>query len=102
MQETEARISKRQEELVRKTNYLIATVDRLAYADFKDSIRKIPAAFLHQSSYYTTVINKISRIKPDYVVLLYKDFPENRTLIEFAVENDKIVRRRFKQDSAIK
>ena len=89
IQKTEDSISKRQESLITKTNYLIDNIDKLTYAEFKDSISKIPAEFAYQSSYYKTIVNKISKNKQDYVILLYKDFPENRTLIMFAVEKDK-------------
>ena len=96
IQKTEDSISKRQEQLVTQTKYLIDNVDKLTYAEFKDRISKIPAEFAYQSSYYKTVVSKISKSKEDYAISLYKDFPENRTLIEFAVEKDKPLLQRLK------
>ena len=96
IQKTEDSISKRQEQLVTQTKYLIDNVNRLTYAEFKDSITKIPAEFVYQSSYYKTVVSKISKSKQDYVISLYNDFPENRALIEFAVEKDKILLQKLK------
>jgi len=96
IQQTEDSISKRQEQLVTQTKYLVDNVDKLTYAEFKDGIIRIPAEFAYQSSYYKTVVNKISKSKQDYVITLYKDFPENRTLIEFAIEKDKPLLQKLK------
>lgn len=89
MQSIEDSISKQQDQLVIRTKYLIDNIDKLTYTEFKDSIKNIPAEFTYQSSYYKTIVSSISKSKQDYVISLYKDFPENRTLIEFAVEKDK-------------
>jgi hypothetical protein len=96
MQNIQDSISKRQDQLVAQTKYLIDNIDKLTYTEFKDSIRKIPAEFAYQSSYYKTVVSKISKSKQDYVISLYKDFPENRTLIGFAVEKDKALLQKLK------
>lgn len=98
IQETEDSITNRQETLTKQTKYLIDNVEKLDYKDFKDSLSKIPAEYAYQSSYYKTVVNKISKSKPNYVVSLYNDFPENRTLIEFAIENDKALKKRLKTE----
>ena len=82
-------ISKRQDQLVIQTMYLIDNIDEITYTEFKNRIRKIPAEFAYQSIYFKTIVSKTSKSKQDYVISLYKDFPDNRTLIEFAVENDK-------------
>jgi hypothetical protein len=96
IQKTEDSISKRQEQLVTRTRYLIDNADKLDYAAFKDSISKIPAEFASQSSYYKTVISEVSKSKQDYVIQLYKDFSENRSLIELAVEKDKPLQQKLK------
>jgi hypothetical protein len=97
IQEIEDSISVRQEYLTSLTNYLTTNIETISYSNFRDSISKIPAEFAYQSSYYKNVIEKISKTKPDYVVSLYKEFPQNRTLIEFAVEKDKTLRRSLKK-----
>ena len=96
IQEIEDSISIRQEYLTLLTNYLTTNIETIEYSNFRDTINKIPAEFAYQSSYYKNVVEKISKIKPDYVVSLYKEFPQNRTLIEFAVEKDKTLRRILK------
>jgi hypothetical protein len=97
IQEIEDSISVRQEYLTSLTNYLTTNIETISYSNFRDSISKIPAEFAYQSSYYKNVIEKISKTKPDYVISLYKEFPQNRTLIEFAVEKDKTLRRSLKK-----
>ena len=89
-------ISNRQEQLLTQTKYLIDNIDKLTYAEFKDGISKIPAEFVYQSSYYRTVVNKISTNKQEYIIALYKDFPVNRTLIQFAVEKDRTLVKKLK------
>jgi hypothetical protein len=96
IQKTEDSISKRQEQLLSQTKYLVDNIEKLTYAEFKDSISKIPAEFPYQSSYYRTTVSEISKIKQDYVFSLYKDFPNNRALIEFAVEKDKTLVKKLK------
>lgn len=96
IRKVEDSISKRQDQLVMQTKYLINNVDKMTYAEFKDSISKIPAEYAYQSSYYKTVVREISKGKQEYTISLYKDFPENRTLIEFAVEGDKALRQKLK------
>jgi hypothetical protein len=96
IRKTEDSISKRQDQLVSQTKYLIDNIDKLTYPEFKDSISKIPAEFSYQSSYYKTVVSEISKTNQEYVISLYKDFPENRTLIEFAVEKDKPLLQKLK------
>lgn len=89
-------VSKRQDQLVTQMKYVIGNVDSMSYSEFKESISKIPAEYAYQSSYYKTAVREISKSKQDYVILLYKDSPENRTLIEFAVEEDKALRQKLK------
>jgi hypothetical protein len=89
IKKTEDRVAKQQDQLVSRTKYLIDNVDKLTYTEFKDSISNIPAEFAYQSSYYKTVVSEVSKTKQEYVLALYKDFPENRILIEFAVEKNK-------------
>jgi hypothetical protein len=96
IQKTEDSISKRQEQLLSQTKYLVDNIEKLTYAEFKDSISKIPAEFPYQSSYYRATLSEISKIKQDYVISLYKDFPNNRALIEFAVEKDKTLVKKLK------
>jgi hypothetical protein len=96
LQKIEDSVSKRQEQLVTQTKFLIDKVDKISYSEFKDSISKIPAEYPYQSSYYRTVVSTISKSTPDYVISLYKDFPENRSLIMFAVEKDKAIIRKLK------
>lgn len=89
-------VSKRQDQLVAQTRFLIDNVDKMSYTEFKDSINRIPAEYAYQSSYYKNVVREISKSKQDYVIALYKDSPENRTLIEFAVEDNAAVRQELK------
>ena len=96
IRKVEDSISKRQDQLIAQTKYLIDNIDKMTYAEFKDNLSKIPAESAYQSSYYKTVVREISKNKQEYVISLYKDFPENRTLIEFAVEEDKALRQKLK------
>ena len=96
IKKTEDSISNRQNQLLTQTKYLIDNIDKLTYYEFKDGISKIPAEFVYQGSYYNTVVNKISKSKQEYIIALYKDFPEKRTLIEFAVEKDKALVQKLK------
>jgi len=96
IRQLEDSISEKQEYSTALINYLIANAENLDYVNFKDSLSKIQAEFPFKSSYYKTVINKISKSNPEFVVSLYKDFPENRTLIEFAVEKDKALLKKLK------
>jgi len=98
IREIEDSISKRQEYLTTLIDYLVTNAETLDYLSFKDSLSKMPAEFPYKSSYYKTVINRISKSTPELVVSLYKDFPHNRILIELAVEKDKALLQRLKAE----
>lgn len=93
---TEDSVSQRQDQLIKQTKYLIDNVDKMAYAEFKDSISKIPAEYGYETRYYSMAVREISKSRQDFVILLYKDFPENRTLMEFAVEENKALQEKLK------
>lgn len=96
IQKTEDSISNYQETLVKQTNFLINNIEKIDYPEFKNGLTKIPAEYPYKSSYYKHVVSRISRRKPEYVISLYKDFPENKSIIEFAVEKQNSLIQKLK------
>jgi len=78
------------------TNYIISNLKTFDYTPLRDSLVKLPAEYKYQSWYFGTVINEVSKQRPEYFFRLAEDFPANRSLIFGAVEDNKEVIRELK------
>jgi len=90
-------ISYKQNQYVALTNSLIQNIKTIDYNFLKDSLAKLPADFRSTSWYYGTVINEVSKQKPEYFFGLAEDFPNNRDVIFMAVEDNKQVIQNLKK-----
>jgi tetrahydromethanopterin S-methyltransferase subunit G len=73
------------------TNSLIQNIKTIDYNFLKDSLTRLPAEFRSTSWYYGTVINEVSKQRPEYFFRLAEDFPNNRNVIFMAAEDNKQV-----------
>ena len=89
-------ISSVQNQYVALTNNLIQNIKTIEYTILKDSLTKLPADFRGTSWYFGTVINEISKHRPDFFFRLAEDLPNNRNVIFTAVEDDKQVLQNLK------
>ena len=84
-------ISSVQNQYVALTNNLIQNIKTIDYTLLKDSLTRLPADFRGTSWYFGTVINEISKHRPDFFFRLAEDLPNNRSVIFMAVEDEKQV-----------
>lgn len=80
-----------QDSHVAQTNYIIQNIKTFDYKTLRDSLTKLPAEYRNLSWYYGTVINEVAKQRPDYFFRLAEDFPNNRSIIFIAVEDNKEV-----------
>lgn len=78
------------------TNYIIQNISTLEYNTLKDSLAKLPPEYAGQSRYYSLAINAAAAQRPEYFFRLAEDFPANKSLIFFSVDNNKEVFSRMK------
>jgi hypothetical protein len=89
-------ISAVQDHYVLLTSWLIQNVGTIDYLPLKDSLAKLPAEYRSNSWYFGTVINEVSKQRPEYFFRLAEDFPDRRTIIFSAAEDNKQVMQSLK------
>jgi hypothetical protein len=82
-------ISHQQDQYVTLTNSLLRNIKTIEYNSLKDSLTLLPAEFRGTSSYYWTVVNEVSKQRPEYYFRLAEDLPNEKTLIFMSVEEEK-------------
>lgn len=91
LKEIKDSISRIQDRYITLTNYIIQNVRIIDYNTLKDSLTGLPAEYKYSSWYYGTAVNEIAKQRPEYFFKLAEDFSSNRSLIFFAIENNKDV-----------
>ena len=80
-----------QNRLVAITNNLISRIRTIEYSSLKDSLGLLPAIYGLESQYFQTVVNEVSKQRPEYFFRLAEDFPDSRNIFFSYAENNKQV-----------
>jgi hypothetical protein len=84
-------ITRLQDTYVLLTSYLIKNLKTLEYDALKDSLTNLPADYRSVSWYFGTVVNEVAKQRPECFFRLADDFPNKKSLIFIAVEENKEV-----------
>jgi hypothetical protein len=79
----------KQTALIRTTSFITDNVGHEEYSNLKDSISTLPNDYRPQSGYFDKSVYHMAKSNPEYFYRLLQDFPERKTLIYHAVQNDK-------------
>ena len=75
------------------TNEVIKNITTIDYASLKDSVSKLIAENLYQSSYFGTVINSICNNRPDLFFKLVEDIPGKKEMLFDAVGDKEAIKK---------
>ena len=73
------------------TNHLIQQLKTIDYAVLKDSLATLPANFRGTGWYFGSVVNEVSKQRPEFFFRLAADMPQHRSIIFSAAEENKRV-----------
>ncbi len=92
-------IFKYQTTLTNTTNFLIKNSNQIDYNTIRDSLRILPIEYSSNSWYFGSAVYQISKANPQNFYKILEDFPTNKTIIYFAVDEDKKLIEQLKQVS---
>lgn len=78
-----------QTKFVATTNYIIDHAHQSDYSTLKDSLKKLPIEYRSRSNYFGKSVYQLSKANPNSFYRILEDFPQDKTIIYFAVEDDK-------------
>ncbi len=81
--------SERQTILTRTTNFIKQNAAKLNYAQLRDSLKSLPQVYRPQSAYFHESVYAIVKANPENFYKILQDFPANKTIIYFAIDDDK-------------
>jgi hypothetical protein len=90
-------ISNNQKQLTNTANFIKENASKINYDVLKDSLSKLPIEYCPQSCYFSKSVYQIVKVDPNNFYRILEDFPTNKIIIFFAVEDDKELVKRLKQ-----
>jgi len=90
-------ISNKQKQLTNTANFIKENASKIDYSILKDSLSKLPIEYCPQSCYFSKSVYHIAKANPNNFYRILEDFPSNKTIIYFAVDDDKEVIKQLKQ-----
>lgn len=90
-------ISNKQKQLTNAASFIKENAGKIEYSVLKDSLSKLPVEYCPQSCYFSKSVYQIAKADPNNFYRILEDFPANKTIIYFAVDEDKELVKRLKQ-----
>lgn len=88
--------------LFKQANYLLKNTETVSYNEFAALVTNLGVEHSRLNKYFDSIINKFALIKRDYVVRLYKEYPDLRSSILFAINNNKAFRKELEDSVKLK
>jgi hypothetical protein len=78
-------------------NYIVKNAKELDYSKLRDSLKELPIEYKSSSWYFGEAVYHISKANPRNFYQILEDFPTDKTIIYFAVSDDKSLVKEIKR-----
>jgi len=90
-------ISNKQQLFTNTARFIKENAGRTDYSFLRDSLFKLPVEFCPRSCYFSKSVYQLAKADPKNFYKILEDFPDYKTIIYFAVDEDKELVRRLMQ-----